>query len=91
MPRTISIVRSPLNFESDLSINKEFGLVPSHENIRMELRLEASNAFNHPVFSMGTPGPYGGSTLNVGDPNFGVISSTSNSPRQMQLAVKISF
>jgi hypothetical protein len=91
MPRTISIVRSPLNFESDLSINKEFGLVPSHENIRMELRLEASNAFNHPVFSMGTPGPYGSSTLNVGDPNFGVISATSNSPRQMQLAVKISF
>jgi Carboxypeptidase regulatory-like domain/TonB dependent receptor len=91
MPRTISIVRSPLNFESDLSINKEFLLAPWHEGIRMELRLEAQNAFNHPVFSMGTPGPYGSSTLNVGDPYFGQIFSTSNTPRQMQLAVKISF
>jgi hypothetical protein len=92
MPRTISVVRSPLIFTSDLSINKEFGLVPSRENIKMELRLEAQNAFNHPLFSMGSPGPYGSSTLNVGDPNFGVISSMAPiGPRQMQLAVKISF
>jgi hypothetical protein len=92
MPRTISVVRSPLIFTSDLSINKEFGLVPSRENIKMELRLEAQNAFNHPLFSMGSPGPYGSSTLNVGDPEFGrIFSMAPIGPRQMQLAVKISF
>jgi hypothetical protein len=49
----------------------------------MELRLEAQNAFNHPVF--GTP------DQSIDDPNFGVISYTQNSPRQMQLAAKINF
>jgi hypothetical protein len=70
MPRTISSVRSPLWFGSDLSIAKQFLLSSVHEGINMELRLEAQNAFNHLVFSMGAPGPYGGGTLNVGDPSF---------------------
>jgi len=62
------------------------------EGIKMELRLEAQNAFNHPLFSMGSPGPYGSSTLNVGDPSFGVLSSMAPiGPRQVQLAVKFSF
>jgi hypothetical protein len=92
MPRTISVVRSPMTFTSDLSVAKQFLLSSAHEGINLELRLEAQNAFNHPLFSMGTPGPYGDSTLNVGDPSFGVISRMSPiGPRQMQLAVKISF
>ncbi len=91
MPRTISSIRSPLSFSSDLSVNKEFLISPVREGVRMELRLEAQNAFNHPLFSLGSPGPYGSGTLNVGDPTFGQITSTSNSPRQMQLAVKITF
>ncbi len=59
----------------------------------MELRLEAQNAFNHPLFSMGTPGPYSGNgTLNVGDEGFGVLTGMSPiGPRQVQLAAKISF
>jgi hypothetical protein len=92
MPRTISSVRSPLSFTSDLSVNKQFLLSNVHEGIRMELRLEAQNAFNHPLFSMGTPGPYGDSTLNVGDPSFGIIQRmTPVGPRQVQLALKLSF
>jgi hypothetical protein len=51
--------------------------------MKLELRLEAQNAFNHPVF--GTP-----DTI-VGDPNFGVISYTSVGPRQCQLALKFMF
>jgi hypothetical protein len=91
-PRTIADVRSPLLFTSDLSIIKEFLLSNVREGIKMELRLEAQNAFNHPLFSMGSPGPYGSSTLNVGDPSFGVLSSMAPiGPRQVQLAVKISF
>ncbi|MGB8727014.1 MAG: carboxypeptidase regulatory-like domain-containing protein [Candidatus Sulfotelmatobacter sp.] len=92
MPRTISYVRSPLTFTTDLSVAKQFLLSNMHEGINMELRLEAQNAFNHPLFSMGSPGPYGSSTLNVGDPSFGVLSSMSPiGSRQVQLAVKINF
>jgi hypothetical protein len=82
-PRAVGSVRSPFFFSTNLSVLKEFGLSASHENIKLELRLEAQNAFNHPVF--GTPDTY------VGDPNFGVINYTSVQPRQCQLALKLSF
>ncbi len=82
-PRAVGSVRSPFFFSTNLSVLKEFGLLASHENIKLELRLEAQNAFNHPVF--GTPDTY------VGDPNFGVINYTSVQPRQCQLALKLSF
>ena len=92
MQRTISSVRSPLTFTSDLSLNKLISLANLHEGLNLELRLEAQNAFNHPLFSMGSPGPYGSSTLNVGDPSFGVISSMAPiGPRQIQLALKVNF
>lgn len=90
--RATADVRTPLSFTSDLSIIKQFLLSPVHEGVNLEVRLEAQNAFNHPLFSMGTPGPYGSSTLSVGDPNFGVLTSMAPSgPRQMQLAAKITF
>jgi len=91
-PRAITDVRTPLSFTSDLSIIKQFLLSSAREGINLEVRLEAQNAFNHPLFSVGTPGANGGSTLLVGDPNFGVIQSMSPvGPRQVQLALKISF
>ena len=92
MPRTISYVRSPLFFSSDLSIAKQFLLSKAHEGVNLEMRLEAQNAFNHPTFSMGTPGPYGDGTLNVGDPNFGrILHMSPVGPRQIQLAAKVTF
>jgi len=81
--RAIGTVRSPFTFTNDLSILKDFALSKSHEAMKLELRLEASNAFNHPVF--GTPDTY------VGDPNFGVINYTAIGPRQCQLALKFYF
>jgi hypothetical protein len=81
--RTVGSVRSPFFFSTNLSIMKEFALSPKDEALRLELRLEAENAFNHPVF--GTPDTV------VGDPNFGVISYTSVGPRQCQLAMKLYF
>jgi len=81
--RALGSIRSPFFFTTNLSISKDFGLVPSHENVKLELRLEAQNAFNHPVF--GTP------DTTVGDANFGVISYTTVGPRQCQLALKLSF
>jgi len=76
-------VRSPFTFTNNLSILKEFGLSASHEAMKLEMRLEAENAFNHPVF--GTP------DTGVGDPTFGVISYMGIAARQCQLALKFYF
>jgi hypothetical protein len=81
--RAVGSVRTPGTFTNNLSIMKDFALSQSHEAMKLELRLEAENAFNHPVF--GTP------DTNVGDPNFGVISYTAIGPRQCQLALKFYF
>jgi hypothetical protein len=81
-PRAIGSIRSPWSFTTDLSLAKQF---PIREEMFVEIRLEARNAFNHPVF--GTP------DTTVDDTgNFGKIFNTSgNGPREMQLAVKFNF
>ncbi|MGB9470030.1 MAG: TonB-dependent receptor, partial [Candidatus Acidiferrum sp.] len=81
--RTIGSVRSPFFFSANLSVSKLFVLSNSHEGMSLELRLEAENAFNHPVF--GTP------DTTVGDPTFGQINYTAVGPRQCQLALKFNF
>ena len=82
-PRTIGSIRTPTAFNTNMSMEKEFSLSRLHEGMNFELRLEAENALNHPVF--GTP------DTSVDDPLFGVISYTSNGPRQVQLGGKITF
>jgi len=76
-------VRTPFFFTTNLSVGKDFSLSSTHEEMKLELRLEAQNAFNHPVF--GTP------DTTVGDPNFGQISYTAVGPREVQLALKFTF
>ena len=82
-PRALGSVRSPFFFGSDLSVAKDFPLSAKHEALKLEFRVDAENAFNHPVF--GTP-----DTI-VSDPSFGVINYTAVGPRQMQLSLKLSF
>ena len=82
-PRATGAIRSPVAFNTNMSIQKVFGLSRLREGMNFELRLEAENALNHPVF--GTP------DTSVDDPNFGVISYTSNGPRQVQLGGKFNF
>jgi hypothetical protein len=90
--RAIADVRTPLLFACDMSLIKEFLLSNVHEGIHLELRLEAQNAFNHPLFSVTTPNYGGYGTQAIGDPTFGMLTSMSPiGPRQGQLAVKISF
>ena len=60
---------------------KQFSLSMLREGARLEFRLEAFNALNHPQFNPPD------TTVNGG--NFGVITSTSNSPREVQLALKM--
>jgi hypothetical protein len=82
-PRTLSSIRSPFFWTANLSIAKDFALSSKYESMQLELRLDAANAFNHPVF--GTP------NTTVGDPSFGVISYTAVGPRQGQLSLKFMF
>ncbi|HTU50964.1 MAG TPA: TonB-dependent receptor [Acidobacteriaceae bacterium] len=82
-PRTIGTVRTPYFFDADLSLMKVFSLDSLRKGASIEARIEAQNAFNHPTF--GTP------DTSVDDPNFGVISSTRSTPRQVQLGVKATF
>jgi hypothetical protein len=82
-PRVTGMVRTPTAFNTNLSVEKEFSLSAIHEGMNFELRLEAENALNHPVF--GTP------DTSVDDPNFGTITYTSNTPRQVQLGGKFVF
>src|SRR5438309_10461952 len=47
-PRALGSVRSPWHFTTDLSLGKQFAI---REEMNFEFRIEARNAFNHPVFS----------------------------------------
>jgi len=79
-PRTMGSVRSPSHFTTNLSIGKQFQI---REEMNFEFRVDARNAFNHPVF--GTP------DTAVGDDTFGTIQYTSVGPREMQLGFKFNF
>ncbi len=79
-PRAYGGLRSPWSFTTDLSVAKQFAI---REEMNVEFRIEAQNAFNHPVF--GTP------NTSVDDPSFGQISYTSVGPREVQLAIKFNF
>jgi hypothetical protein len=81
--RTTSSIRTPSSFTSDLSISKQFLLSNVYEGVHLELRLEAQNAFNHPVF--GTPDTY------AGDPDLGQITYLAVQPRACQYVVKVVF
>lgn len=54
-PRTLDHGRGPMQNFLDMSVQKTF---PVHESIRLQIRVDLLNAFNHPVF--GPPQGYGG-------------------------------
>jgi Carboxypeptidase regulatory-like domain/TonB dependent receptor len=82
-PRTISNVRQPGARDVSMSLFKEFPLAAIHEGMRLEFRAESFNTFNHPQFA--------GPNTNVGSSDFGFITSTVNSPREMQFGLKLYF
>ena len=79
-PRTLGSVRTPGINNANLSLLKSFAMSKFREGTRLEFRAEFFNAFNHPRFSGPNTALDGGS--------FGVISSTANSAREVQLALK---
>jgi hypothetical protein len=80
-PRTITCVRQDLTNNLDLSLFKNFNIV--HEKIRAQIRAEAFNSLNHPIFS--------GPGVSYGSTSFGLVSGQSNGARTIQLAAKILF
>ncbi len=81
-PREVATARVPGTSTSALSMFKQFAL-PLHEGSKLEFRAEAFNALNHPQFS--------GPNVTVGSSAFGKVTSQANSPRQVQLGLKLYF
>jgi carboxypeptidase family protein/TonB-dependent receptor-like protein len=87
-PRTISSIRQPGARDFSMSLFKDFPLAKIREGMRLQFRAESFNTFNHPHFAGPNtlvPGP------NASNSNFGVITSTVSSPRELQLALKLYF
>ena len=82
-PRTIATALQPGAENFDMSIFKEFPLSRFREGMRGEFRAEAFNTFNHPQFQ--------GPDSTVGSSTFGLITSTVNNPRELQVALKVYF
>jgi hypothetical protein len=82
LSRTLPDVRNPGVANTDLSLfkNNYFG---NERRFNAQFRLEAFNALNHAQF--------GGVDAGLTDGNFGKITGTAHSPRQVQLAVKFIF
>ena len=80
LSRTYTGVRTDWTRNLDASLFKTFTVT---ERIHVQFRAETFNLSNTPVF--GSPG----TTINGA--NFGVITSQSNAPRNMQLGLKLLF
>jgi len=93
-----NVLRGPKQSNVDFSIIKRF---PIHESKNIELRAEFFNLFNHvnfanPISDLNAVTSSGGSidsnTGRIINPaDFGRITSTSNNPRIIQFALKLSF
>jgi hypothetical protein len=75
-----NILRPDYHRGFDFSIFKHFVI---RENSRLEFRGEAFNLTNTPVFS--------GPNTNINESSGGQVTSTANSPRQIQFALKYNF
>jgi len=81
------ILRGPAQYNVDFSIFKNFKIT---ERTNLQFRAEAFNLFNTPEFGL----PYAAvdTTGSPGSPGLaGSITSTVHAPRQLQLALKLTF
>jgi hypothetical protein len=76
-------IRHLANHQTDVNLSKNFAL---YERLNLQLRIEAFNVFNHPLWSMDPDD-------STNDSTFGLIqrgpTGQSNLPRQMQLSARI--
>jgi hypothetical protein len=79
----------PSFISADLSIAKQMPVIG--ERLRMEIRAEMVNAFNHPIFQVPTGGTFGINPISVTSTTFGRATATTTLPRQVQLRVRFVF
>lgn len=76
-------IRIPRTHQFDVNLSKNFAIV---ERLKLQVRMEAFNVLNHPVWSLSPTG-------STNDPMFGLIqkgvTGQSNLPRQIQLSAKV--
>jgi hypothetical protein len=80
-PRMLPNVRLPGTKTAALSLFKEISLNKIREGSRLEFRVESFNALNHPQF--------GNIATIFGTDNFGNVQSQVNTPREVQMALKV--
>jgi len=73
-------VRSPWNLNENISIARTFRFT---ERLRMDFRWEMFNMFNRVR--------WGGPNNDITNPNFGLVNTLGNTPRQMQFGLKVEF
>jgi hypothetical protein len=79
-PRFLPNVRGPFQSFENMSLFKRFGF---GEGKYVELRCDAFNVFNRT--GLGDP------DTTVGDPQFGQILDVMQGPRELQMALRITF
>ncbi len=82
VPHVLPDLRQPRFNQLDLAIMKNFRL---GEQRYIQVRLEAENFLNHPVFELGN------NEQNIEHANFGYFNATANSPRNMQFGARFVF
>lgn len=78
----------PHFISDDLAISKE---MPVWERLRVEIRAEMVNAFNHPIFQVPTGGTFSINPISIASTSFGRASATTTVPRQVQFRVRFTF
>jgi hypothetical protein len=78
--RLLPYLRGPGAVQLDMSLFKE---IPIHERLHLQFRAEVFNLLNHPQFD--NPNTV------IGTAQAGIISNQVNSPRDIQLALKLLF
>jgi len=82
-PRTLPWVRTQGTNSANLSVSKSFVLSKIREGMQLQYRLDAFNALNHPEF--------GAPNMQLNSGAFGNVSSQANSPRQVQMALRVTY
>jgi hypothetical protein len=82
-PPVLSGTYGPGTFNANIAVYKNFALRKMREGASFQVRLETINGFNTPKFSA--------PNTTFESPTFGLITSQANSPRQIQLGMKLYF
>ncbi len=82
VPHVLPNLRQPMFNVTDLAVQKSFKW---RERLGLQIRLEAQNAFNTPIFNLGT------ADMNIQSATFGLFNTVISQPRNMQFGARFTF